>query len=365
MHAVLHAQVLHERDERESLRRGRRYMSNIVIVGDRDELATLPADVLTTTLASFVDAGRFTGVYAGPVRGEIEETFEHNLARIFTRAETPRLSGVQIKAPMSLTPDGALVPAIDQPFTHILKPAGTAGFEMLPIVEWLCLELGRAAGFEVPDAALIEMPDGMAPALVVERFDTRRGPKDDRRLAMEDFCSILDLPAAAKYDGTIERMARGMRQLSTDPVADLDILFRRAVFAWLIADGDMHLKNLAMLKTAEAGAKVFTNVRFAPLYDAVNTRVFPGLGGDRMALKLNGKDDRLTHHDFLALARTIGLTAGDAEAAIGELAGRLSERAKTLRLPAFADEAEAARSARDKMIAITVERCAGFSGSNA
>ena len=359
------AQVLHERDEREALRRGRRYMSNIVIVEDRDELATLPADVLTTTLASFVDAGRFTGVYAGPARGEIEETFEHNLARIFTRAETPRLSGVQIKAPMRLTPDGALVPAIDQPFTHILKPAGTAGFEMLPIVEWLCLELGRAAGFEVPDAALIEMPDGMAPALVVERFDTRRGPKDDRRLAMEDFCSILDLPAAAKYDGTIERMARGMRPLSTDPVADLDILFRRAVFAWLIADGDMHLKNLAMLKTAEAGTKAFTKVRFAPLYDAVNTRVFPGLGGDRMALKLNGKDDRLTHHDFLALARTIGLTAGDAEDAIGELSGRLSERAKTLRLPAFADEAEAARSARDKMIAITVERCAGFSGASA
>jgi len=359
------AQVLHERDEREALRRGRRYMSNIVIVEDRDKLATLPADVLTTTLASFVDAGRFTGVYAGPARGEIEETFEHNLARIFTRAETPRLSGVQIKAPMSLTPDGALVPAIDQPFTHILKPAGTAGFEMLPIVEWLCLELGRAAGFEVPDAALIEMPDGMAPALVVERFDIRRGPKDDRRLAMEDFCSILDLPAAAKYDGTIKRMARGMRQLSTDPVADLDILFRRAVFACLIADGDMHLKNLAMLKTAEAGTKAFTKVRFAPLYDAVNTRVFPGLGGDRMALKLNGKDDRLTHHDFLALARTIGLTAGDAEAAIGELAGRLSERAKTLRLPAFADEAEAARSACDKVIAITVERCAGFSGSNA
>lgn len=351
------AQVLHERDEREALRRGRRYMSNIVIVEDRGELAALPADVLTTTLASFLDAGRFTGVYAGPARGEIEQTFEQNLARIFARAETPRLSGVQIKAPMSLTSNGALVPAIDQPFTHILKPAGTAGFEMLPIVEWLCLELGRAAGFEVPDAALIEMPDAMSPALVVERFDIRRGPKDDRRLAMEDFCSILDLPASAKYDGTIERMARGLRPLSTDPAADLDILFRRAVFAWLIADGDMHLKNLAMLKTAEAGAKAFTTVRFAPLYDAVTTRVFPGLGGDRMALKLNGKDDRLTRQDFLILARTIGLTVGDAEAAIGELTERLAERAKTLSLPAFAGQSEAANTAENKMIAVLVERC--------
>jgi serine/threonine-protein kinase HipA len=191
----------------------------------------------------------------------------------------------------------------------------------------------------------------------------RRGPQDDRRLAMEDFCSIVDLPASAKYDGTIELMARGLRPLSTDPAADLDILFRRAVFAWLIADGDMHLKNLAILKTAEAEAKAFTMVRFAPLYDAVTTRVFPGLGGDRMALKLNGKDNRLTRYDFLALARTIGLTVGDAEVAIGELAGHLSECAKTLRLPAFAAESEAAKTAQDKVIALVGDRCAVFTGS--
>ena len=356
------AQVLHERDEREALRRGRRYMSNITVVESREELAALPADVLTTTLASFCDEGRFTGHYAGPARGEIEETFEQSLARIFARAETPRLSGIQIKAPMSLTPDGRLVPAVDQPFTHILKPAGTAGFETLPIVEWLCLELGRAAGFEAPDAALIEMPDGMSAALLVERFDVRRGPKDQRRLALEDFCSILDLPTSAKYDGTIERMARGLRPLSTDPAADLDILFRRAVFAWLIADGDMHLKNLALLKTADPGAKTFTTVRFAPLYDAVTTRVFPGLGVDRMALKLNGKDDRLTRQDFLALARTTGLTGGDAETAMNEIADRLAKRVQTLSLPTFAGQSEAATGLRVKMVELIAERCAAIGG---
>lgn len=354
------AQVLHERDEREALRRGRRYLSNITIVESREELADLPADVLNSRLASFCEEGRFTGVYAGPARGEIEETFEQSLAHMFARAETPRLSGIQIKAPMSLTADGRLIPAVDQPFTHILKPAGTAGFETLPIVEWLCLELGRAAGFEVPDAALIDMPDGMSPALLVERFDIRLGPEDQRRLALEDFCSILDLPTSAKYDGTIERMARGLRPLSTDPAADLDILFRRAVFAWLIADGDMHLKNLAMLKIAEAGSKGFTSVRFAPLYDAVTTRVFPGLSGDRMALKLNGKDDRLTRQDFLGLARTMGLSAGEAEDAIIDLAGRVAERAEALGLLAFAAESQTARDTQDKVIALVANRCAAL-----
>jgi serine/threonine-protein kinase HipA len=353
------AQVLHQHDERDVLRSGKRYMSNITIVINRAELAALPADGLQVELGAFSESGRFTGRYKGPGRSEIEDTFEQNLARLYAQAQTPRLSGVQIKAPMCLTAEGALVPAVEQPFTHILKPAGTAGFETLPIVEWLCLELGRAAGFEVPAAALIEMPDGMPLALVVERFDIRRGPDDQRMLAMEDFCSILELPTSAKYDGTIERMARGLRPLSTDPMADLEILFRRALFAWFIADGDMHLKNLALLKIAEPRSRQFATVRFAPLYDAVTTRVFPGLAGDRMALKLNGKDDRLTRQDFLTLARTIDLPAARAEAAMSDLAMRLGDAAPNLALPEGLGEGVAKR-AEDAIRSIVTGRVEAF-----
>ncbi|MER9486268.1 HipA domain-containing protein [Mesorhizobium sp. M0142] len=355
------AQVLRQRDEREALRSGKRYMSNIAVVESQAELNVLPRDELDTKLVAFTDDGRFTGRYVGPSRGEIQETFEHNLAQLFARAEMPRLSGVQIKAPMNLASDGALLPAIDLPFTHILKPAGTAGFEMLPVVEWLCLELGRAAGFEVPAAALIDMPDGMSPALVVERFDVRRGPDDRRFLALEDFCSVLDLPTSAKYDGTIERMARGLRPLSTDPAADIETLFRRAFFAWLIADGDMHLKNLALLKIAGPGSKRFETVRFASLYDTVTTRVFPGLGGDRMALKLNGKDDRLTRQDFLTLARTIELPVTRAEEAIGSIAAALREAARMLALPSFAERADPAQTAAERVKAIVRDRAEAFS----
>ena len=230
---------------------------------------------------------------------------------------------------------------------------------MLPIVEWLCLQLGRAAGFTVPDVALTVMPGGMLPALIVERFDIRSGPEDLRRLALEDFCCVLDLPASAKYDATIERMARGLRTLSTNPRADLEIIFRRAVFAWAIADGEMHLKNLA-LRIAEANAKSFTSVRLAPLYDAVTTRVFPGLAGDRMALKLNGKDDRLTGGDFLTLARTNGIAQGVAEAILAALTTNLRHAVETVRLPDFAVKAEAANAVQGQIMALVRARCAAF-----
>ena len=82
-----------------------------------------------------------------------------------------------------------------------------------------------------------------------------------------------------------------------------------------------------------------------------------------MALKLNGRDDRLTRQDFLALARTIGLTAGDAEAAMDQIADRLARSLQTLSLPAFAGQSDAARSVQEKMIALIEARCAGLRGS--
>lgn len=335
------ADVLAQRDEREVLRSGARYMSNIAIVDDAAELATLPADILQARLANHQDAGLFIGRYRGPEKRSFEDSFQSRLAQLFADERTPRLSGIQIKAPMCLRDDGDLVAAVDTPFTHILKPAGSQGFEALPIVEWICMTLARAADFEVPEVALIDMPDGMAPALLVERFDIRRSANDIRRIALEDFCSVLDVPAARKYDGTIERMARALRPLSTSPAEDLELLFRRAVFAWLVADGDMHLKNLSLLKIVEPDAERFSSVRIAPVYDAVTTNVFPRLKHDRMALTLNGKDDRLTTDDFTALARTIELPVNRAAVLMSACARRLVDTAPTLALPApFAAQGE-------------------------
>ncbi len=167
------------------------------------------------------------------------------------------------------------MPSTGKPFTHILKPAGTSGFEALPAVEWQSMELGRAAGFIVPAIALVAMPDGMPHALAVERFDIRTSLDDMRRLALEDMASVLGVPAEDKYTGTMERIAAALRPLSTDPDADLLLVLRRALFAWLIADGDMHLKNMAVLKIVERRRRHFSSVRMAPLYDAVTTRGVP------------------------------------------------------------------------------------------
>jgi serine/threonine-protein kinase HipA len=348
--------VLKKSDERALLRSGKRYMSNITISSDPTEIAALPADIMSTRLDKYSADGVFTGHYEGPARGDIEQSFEESLAHMFASAQTPRLSGVQIKAPMFLNFEGRLIPSTNEPFTHILKPAGTGGFQALPVIEYLSMSLGQAARFTVPNVALTGMPDGMPPALIVERFDIRDGANDHRRIALEDFCSVLNLPPDAKYDSTIERIARAVRPLSTAPEDDMLVILRRALFAWLIADGDMHLKNLALLKVAAPDAATFESVRMAPLYDAVTTRVFPGLEHDRMALKLDGKDDRLRRADFIRMAATAGIPAPDANAAMDELITGLGAGLDQIALPQVPNiDAELIAKA-EQMLALCRER---------
>ncbi|HSV61378.1 MAG TPA: HipA domain-containing protein [Variovorax sp.] len=353
------------RDERSVLRSGRRYMSNINIVGSAGDLAALPADLLTYRLDAFATEGLFTGVYAGPGRSAIERDFEHRLAALYASPDMPRLSGVQIKAPMRLDARGMLLPSVGTPFTHILKPAGTSGFESLPLVEWVGLALARGIGLPAPQAALVRMPDGMPPALLVERFDIRDRADDARWLAMEDMCSALDLEPHAKYSATIERVARVVRALSTAPQDDLLLLLRRVLFAWLIADGDLHLKNMALLKTAYRGETAFASVRFAPVYDALCTRVFPGLGHDRMALKLCGRDEGLRRADFVALAALAGVRAADANTAIDDVLRRLVPALDAIALPAALELDAAAQVMVAKILAVCRSRIAEFGGASA
>jgi serine/threonine-protein kinase HipA len=204
------------------------------------------------------------------------------------------------------------------------------------------------------------MPDGMPPALVVERFDIRESKSDTRLLAQEDICSLLEVPTEDKYKSTMERVARAVRPLSTASEEDLLIVVKRALFAWLIADGDMHLKNIALLKIAEPGEKQFQSIRMAPLYDAVATRVFPNLKHDRIALKLNGKNDNLCRADFRALATNAGLRAADADAAIDDMIKRLGSAIDSIALPKAIEPSADARKIVHDVLGLCRKRIDGL-----
>jgi serine/threonine-protein kinase HipA len=101
-------------------------------------------------------------------------------------------------------------------------------------------------------------------------------------------------------------------------------------------------------------------VRLAPVYDALTTRVFPGLEHDRMALKLVGKDERLRRGDFIALAARAGIRATDAHAVIDDVLRRLPVAIDAVAFPAALPLDGSARAAIARCLDICRARVRGF-----
>jgi serine/threonine-protein kinase HipA len=98
----------------------------------------------------------------------------------------------------------------------------------------------------------------------------------------------------------------------------------------------------------------------APLYDAVTTRVFPRLKLDRMALKLNGKDDQLRRVDFRALASTAGMRAGDVDVAIDDMVDRMKTALNEIALPTLPHYGPDGEALAARMLEICRKRVESF-----
>ena len=204
------------------------------------------------------------------------------------------LSGVQRK--LGLVMDGGTlhVGAGTQRFT--LKPQ-VQEFDQVPENEHLTLRLARMVDLEVPRHGLLRLRDGSL-ALLVVRFD--RTPAG-HRLPMEDFCQLAGLQPRDKYRGSAELCVRLVRRHSAEPPVDLARFLRLLLFCWWCGNGDLHLKNLALL-TRSPGEP-----RLSPFYDLVNTAIlYPD---DAFALPVAGKHRNLSPSVWQEFAEYCGMTA--------------------------------------------------------
>jgi serine/threonine-protein kinase HipA len=160
---------------------------------------------------------------------------------------------------------------------EFLQRPAAPGFAHVAFNRWCCLRVAKRAGFDVPAFEL--SPDRAT--LRVRRFD---GPRD-ARLAYEDFCSLMGLGAAQKYEPTAERMVSAATAFvgAVQRTAVRRELFRRHALAYLLRNGDAHLKTFGVLY---AGAD---DVRLAPVHELVTTSVYPEFRDDVPALVLGGR----------------------------------------------------------------------------
>ncbi len=196
------------------------------------------------------------------------------LASAITRGRLS-LAGVQQKIALLRDDSGRWhLPRGGAVTSHILKePLPT--YPALLENELFCMTLARRCGIDVPPVGLADPEVRM---YCVERFDRPRtpaaSPMPRARLHQEDFCQILRVEPARKYQAEggpgLRRCADVIRQHSRLPAEDLLRFLRWVGFNFLIGNEDTHAKNLALLYTPEG-------LRLTPHYDLVSTQVYPDL----------------------------------------------------------------------------------------
>jgi len=159
----------------------------------------------------------------------------------------------------------------------ILK-TGPVDLPGLSVNEFLCLEVARLAGLEVPETELSD--DGQV--LAIRRFDRLT---DGSRLAVEDFCALRGLDPVNKYKGSLEDLAKLLAIYVSAPHRKESArrLFTLLLLNYALRNADAHLKNFAVVYTS------IDDVRLAPVYDIVTVTAYPEYRADIPGLPLAGK----------------------------------------------------------------------------
>ena len=209
---------------------------------------------------------------------------------------------------------------------HIIKGSSTR----LPFAttnEHLCMQVTAKM---LPTATTELSEDGNV--LIVNRFDVDEDGKPFR--ALEDFCSLLGLRPAQKYETTWERLAKAVRAHvpGRDHYETFQKLTSLLLLTYALRNADCHAKNIALLYTSRNDATL------APAYDFFTTSVYAGYQHNPSGIGPMGKKTWLPGK---TLARFITAKFGIAEKEQREMVERISD--------AVADTAPAVREKMDSL----------------
>lgn len=259
-----------------------------------------------------------------------------DLARLHTLALSmvgkTSLSGVQRKISVGLVTDRMTLQVAIAGGRFILKPQASV-FPQLPENEHLTMRLAHLFGLEIAPCGLFPLADGSA-AYVVRRFD-RTG--DGRKVRAEDFCQLMELSLREKYQSSAERCLRTVRRYATEPGVESLKLFRLFVFSYWVGNGDLHLKNIALVTDASGVT------RLSPAFDLVSTLIL--IPDDELALPVAGKKSKVRPNDWLALAADAGIPPRAAKRVLAQPAAVLTGALELISASSLPDDMKSAYAA--------------------
>lgn len=201
----------------------------------------------------------------------------------------------------------------------ILK-VGDTSLPSLAVNEYFTMRAASLAGLPTPDIKLSE--EGTV--FGVKRFDY---DASGNRLGFEDFCALLALPPERKYAGTMERIFKAIEAFTVGPkrIRAKEEMIAAHLFSMAARNTDAHLKNFGLLYSSIA------DVRLAPMFDMVTTKVYPQYRNDIPSISIADKKLEVADKTFVRFAQERGgmTIAGLRDAAI-RIANGLEEAAAEL-----------------------------------
>lgn len=238
------------------------------------------------------------------------------------------ISGAQVKMQIKVT-DKQLV-ICSSGGDYILKPSPQA-FPQAAENEHLCMQIARTLKFEIPPVALLSFADETL-VFAIKRFDRHyhKENKIQQKIHQEDLMqamSLAKITSNSKYEYSYQQVLLDLITIAKGLHLAAEF-FKRLVFAYLIGNDDLHLKNISLLYTKEG-------IRLTPLYDYLSTSLY-GANGSVMALSMLPDNKETStfnkmgngyyyYADFQALGTSVGLTEKFIAKTIRTLTGKMDK----------------------------------------
>ena len=221
------------------------------------------------------------------------------------------ISGVQAKGFIGRDKNNLLAPNRDVESMYIIKPfldSRRTLYKDSPANEHLTMTMAdQLFNISIAKCGLVRFADG-EPAYLTRRFDR---DKEGNVLGQEDFISVLNAAPGTNDHGLYKYNSFTYEDVGNQlNPADQISFIRILVFNFLTGNGDVHLKNLSLLESADG------DMLLSPSYDLINTKLH--INDPKIAMNLFKEMERTKQNlltatydyrigDFLELGKRIGV----------------------------------------------------------
>lgn len=200
--------------------------------------------------------------------------------------------------------------------THIVKQSHVR-LQHIVANEQLCILTAKRLGINTVDSFILNLGERTEGNILfaTKRYDRSMenvrqifdGLPCPLRLHQEDFAQALGILSKNKYemdnDLYLSKIFALLRTVSSNPLEDVQELWKRVIFNYLIGNNDGHIKNFSLLYSDD-----LKSIRLAPAYDIISTMVYEMSSKElSIAFGRENRIDKITMDNILQAAREAGL----------------------------------------------------------